>query len=134
MIMSSWRGEKTLHDYLIDNGVGIIVDADGSRANRIEENRAALAMADRVADRFGITPKRLAADTAYGNARTLKALVDLGIEPHIPVWDKSTRPDGLFSRADFTYDPERNVYICPGGKLLTTSGTAMTKLSASSAR
>ena len=110
-------------NYLIDNALGIIVDADGNRANRIDENRAAVAMVERVADRFGITPKRLAADTAYGNARTLKALVDYGIEPHIPVWDKSTRTDGLFSRADFQYDPERDVYVCPGGKLLTTSGT-----------
>ena len=27
-----------------------------------------------------------------------------GIEPHIPVFDKSARKDGTFSRADFTYD------------------------------
>ncbi len=111
-------------NYLIDNGLGIIVDADGSPANRIEENRAALAMVERVANRFAITPKRLAADTAYGNARTLKTLVDHGIEPHIPVIDKSTRSDGLFSRAAFRYDPERDVFVCPGGKDLKTSGTA----------
>ncbi len=28
----------------------------------------------------------------------------LGIEPHIPVFDKSARKDGSLSRADFTYD------------------------------
>ena len=111
-------------NYLIDNALGIIVGAEGNRANRIDENRAAVTMVKRVAERFGVTPKRLAADTAYGNARTLKALVDQGIEPHIPVWDNSTRPDGLFSRADFRYDPERDVFVCPAGKLLTTSGTA----------
>src|SRR5205814_7927533 len=27
-----------------------------------------------------------------------------GIEPHIPVFDKSQRTDGTFSREDFTYD------------------------------
>ena len=37
-------------------------------------------------------------------------------------WDKSGREDGTFSRADFTFDKERNVYICPAGKLLTTTG------------
>jgi hypothetical protein len=42
--------------------------------------------------------------------------------PHIPVWDKSSREDDTFSRADFTFDKERNVYICPEGKLLTTTG------------
>ncbi len=111
-------------NYLIDNKLGIIVDAEGNRANRIDENRAALAMVERVARRFALKPKRLAADTAYGNARTLKNLVEHGIAPHIPVIDKSARTDGLFSRADFQYDQARDVYICPGGKQLTTSGTA----------
>ncbi len=111
-------------NYLIDHKLGVIVDAEGNRANRIDENRAALAMVERVAQRFGIKPKRLAADTAYGNARTLKNLVEHGIEPHIPVIDKSTRNDGTFSRADFQYDQGRDLYICPGGKELKTSGTA----------
>ena len=38
--------------------------------------------------------------------------------------DKSARSDGLFSRAQFQYDQERDLYICPGGKALKTSGTA----------
>jgi hypothetical protein len=29
----------------------------------------------------------------------------------------------LVAADDFTYDQERDIYICPGGKLLTTSGT-----------
>jgi hypothetical protein len=52
-------------------------------------------------------------------------LVDRKIAPHIPVWDKSARSDGTFSRADFVFDRERNVYICPGGKLLHTTGTVI---------
>jgi hypothetical protein len=32
------------------------------------------------------------------------------------------RVDGKFSKADFTFDRERNVYICPAGKELTHSG------------
>ncbi len=51
---------------------------------------------------LGIRPRRLAADTAYGAAPILKWLMDRGIEPHIPVWDKSRRADGTFSRPDFT--------------------------------
>jgi hypothetical protein len=41
-----------------------------------------------------------------------------GIEPHIPVFDKSKREDGTFSREDFTYDSNEDRYICPGGKNL----------------
>jgi hypothetical protein len=72
--------------------------------------------------RFGMTPQRLAGDTAYGTGRLLKWLVDRGVTPHVPVWDRSARVDGKFSKADFTFDRERNVYICPAGKELTHSG------------
>ena len=30
------------------------------------------------------------------------------IAPHIPVWDKSARSDGTFSRADFVFDRSRS--------------------------
>jgi transposase len=109
-------------NYLIDNKLGIVVDAEGTRANRIDENRACISMVERVKERFGLTPDRLAADTAYGSGKTLKALMECGIEPHVPVIDKSTRNDGTFSRSDFEYDTERDVYTCPGGKLLKTTG------------
>ena len=44
------------------------------------------------------------------------------ITPHIPVIDKSKREDGSLSRADFTFDKDRNVYVCPQGKYLHTTG------------
>ena len=37
--------------------------------------------------------------------------------------DKSKREDGTFSREDFRFDKERDVYICPAGKTLRTTGT-----------
>ena len=36
--------------------------------------------------------------------------------------DKSQRNDGTFSRADFTYDQSRDLYSCPSGKELKTTG------------
>jgi hypothetical protein len=76
-------------------------------------------MIDRTARRFGITPRHLAADSAYGSAANLAWLVkEKQIEPHIPVFDKSNRTDGTFSRSDFVFDAERNHYTCPQGKLL----------------
>lgn len=77
---------------------------------------------ERVKDRFDLRPRRLAGDTAYGAVRLLKWLVDRQITPHVPVWDKSARSDGTFRRADFVFDQERNVYICPGGAELTSTG------------
>ena len=109
-------------NYLIDNRFGIIVDAEGTRANRREETTLTETMLARVMDHFSMRPKRLAGDTAYGTGRLLRWLVDRKITPHIPVWDKLARQDGMFSKADFTYDRERNVYVCPAGKDLTHSG------------
>jgi len=76
-------------------------------------------MIDRTEDRFDLTPERLAADTAYGSAEMLHWLVhERGIAPHVPVFDKSKRRDGTFSREDFVYDAEQDHYVCPGGKFL----------------
>ena len=59
------------------------------------------------------------ADTGYGSAEMLNWLVhERGIEPHIPVFDKSKRTDGTFSREDFTYDHASDTYRCPAGKIL----------------
>ena len=72
--------------------------------------------------RFGIKPKWLAGDTAYGSADNLGLLVDeKGIEPHIPVIDKSRRDDGAFCRDDFRYDDARDCYVCPAGADLITT-------------
>jgi len=101
-------------NYLIDNKVGIILDAVGTRANRAVEIAVTQTMVARVERRFDLRPRRLAGDTAYGAVRLLKWLVDRNIAPHVPVWDKSARPDGTFSRSDFVFDQEHNIYICPG--------------------
>ena len=110
-------------NYLVDVKSGIIVDVEASRAIRQAEVGAAKTMIERTEQRFDIKPKRLAADTAYGSGATLNWLVkDKKIAPHIPVIDKSNREDGTFSREDFSFDKERNVYTCPAGKVLTTTG------------
>lgn len=111
-------------NYLIDVKAGIILDVEASRAIRQAEVGAARTMIERTELRFGLKPKLLAADTAYGSAPMLNWLVEeKGIAPHIPVIDKSAREDGSFSRADFRYDEDEDVYVCPANKLLRTSGT-----------
>ena len=109
-------------NYLIDNKAGIIVDAEGTRANRLAEIAITETMIERVKSRFDLRPRRLAGDTVYGVVRLLKWLVDRGITPHIPGWDKSARSDGTFNRSDFVFHPERNIYVCPGGAKLTSTG------------
>jgi transposase len=111
-------------NYLIDLDHAIIVDVEATTAIRQAEVTAAKRMIERTMDRFDLYPARLAADSGYGSAEMLSWLVyEHGIEPHVPVFDKSARTDGTFSREDFTYDHEGDVYFCPGGKMLTCKGT-----------
>ena len=106
-------------NYLIDLQHAVIVDVEATTAVRQAEVGAARTMIERVKARHDLWPERLAADTAYGSAPMLEWLVhEQGIEPHIPVFDKSKREDGTFSRSDFTYDHASDVYTCPAGKLL----------------
>jgi hypothetical protein len=88
-------------NYLIDVNFGVIVDVEASRAIRQAEVGAAKIMIERTEERFGLKPERLIRDIAYGAAPMLHWLVEQkGTTPHIPVFDKSTRDDGTFSRSD----------------------------------
>ena len=122
---SQWTGARKgpaffaySDNYLIDTDHGVILDVEATRSIRTAEVGATRTMIERTRDRFGLTPERLVADTAYGSGEMLGWLVGKGIEPHIPVIDKSERRDGTFSNAEFRYDPERDEYTCPGGKAL----------------
>ena len=111
-------------NYLIDVDNAIIVDVEATTAIRQAEVLAAKCMIERSMERFDFYPAKLIGDSAYGSADMLGWLVyEHGIEPHVTVFDKSAREDGTFSRDDFTYDHEGDVYFCPAGKMLTTGGT-----------
>jgi transposase len=113
-------------NYLIDVKHGIIVDVEASRAIRQAEVGALRTMLKRTEACFGIKPEWLVGDTAYGSAPNLNWLVnDQKIAPYIPVIEKSKREDGVFSREDFSFDEERDIYICPAGKILRTTGTVV---------
>jgi transposase len=106
-------------NYLVDLDNAVIVDVDATAPIRQAETGIVKAMIVRTRERFGLRPDLLVADTAYGSAPMLGWLVDdQGIDPYIPVIDKSERKDGTFSREDFIYDDENDAYTCPGGKQL----------------
>ena len=123
---AQWTGAHKGHaffayatNYLIDTDNAIILDVEASRAIRQAEVGASRTMLDRTTERFGLRPRSLAADSAYGSAENLAWLVkQRGIAPHNPVFDKSNRTDGTLSRSDFVFDAEQDRYTCPEGKQL----------------
>lgn len=123
---AQWTGAKKgpahfayADNYLIDTDHAVIVDVEATRAIRQAEVGSVRTMIERTKERFDLSPKRLAADTAYGSGEMLGWLVDeAGVEPHIPVIDRSLRSDGTFSASDFAFDTEADQYTCPAGNLL----------------
>ena len=125
---AAWTAHKRVQfgyglNYLIDIEHAVIVDVEPTPARTYDEVESAKTMLDRTKRCFGMKPKRLAADTAYGTGRFLGWLVGQGIAPHIPVRDASERDDGTFSRGDFRWDKRRGVYICPNNNVLHSTGT-----------
>jgi len=112
-------------NYLIDMEAPIIVDVEATPTRISKEVDASETMITRTEERFALKPNHIAGDVAYGTGELLGWLVDRGIDPHIPVWDQSeVAAEGKFIRADFAYDKDQDLYICPDGKELKTSGTA----------
>jgi len=110
-------------NYLVDIENAIIVDVEATTAIWQAEVLAAKRMIERSLERFNLYPSRLLGDSGCGSAEMLGWLVyEHGIEPHVTVFDKSARTDGTFSRHDFIYDHAGDIYRCPDGKVLITTG------------
>ena len=109
-------------NYLIDMETPVIVDVEATPTRISKEVEAGKTMVERTAERFNLKPRHLAGDVAYGTGGLLGWLVDRNIDPHIPVRDNSKREDGAFPQTDFIYDKDRDLYSCPGGKALATTG------------
>jgi hypothetical protein len=77
---------------------------EATPARTYDEVAATKTMLDRTEACFDLTPKRLAADTAYGTGKVLGWFVkDKKFAPHIPVWERPKREDGTLSTSDFRW-------------------------------
>lgn len=109
-------------NYLIDMENAVILDVEPTPTRITKEVEATQIMLERTKQNFDLQPDHIAGDVAYGTDKLLGWLVEHGIDPHVPVWDRRRRGDETFSRADFSYDKDRDLYTCPAGKTLKTSG------------
>jgi transposase len=109
-------------NHLVDLLDGVIVDVAATPTRISMEVDVVETMLDRVAARFDLKPERITADVAYGTGDLLGELVARNIAPHIPVWDKGKRDNGTLSREDFRFEPDRDLYLCPRGNVLKTTG------------
>jgi transposase len=110
-------------NYLVDlQAAAIIVDVQATAARWSAEVAITKTMLARTETCFGLKPQRITADAAYGSGLMIGWFMRREITPHIPIIDHEHQTSSTFIRADFTFDAEQNVFTCPGGKLLKSSG------------
>src|SRR6201993_605658 len=97
-------------NYLIDVEHAVIIDVEPTPARTFDEVASTKTMLERTEERLDLRPNWRAADTAYGTGKLLAWLLGKNIAPHIPVWERDSSADGMFSRSEFTYDAVRDVY------------------------
>jgi transposase len=86
------------------------------------DNRQLEPMAKAVKEELQQPELCVTADAGYSNGEQFQACEDAGITAFVPP-NRSVNNQGdgaeFFDRTDFKYEEQRDVYQCPGGKLLT---------------
>ena len=106
-------------NYMIDTAHAVIVDVEATPARMAQEIIAAKTMLNRIAS----APQYQSLDVqrrtkAMAPAPSWRGSEEREVTAHIPVLDRQRQTDGLFPREAFIFDPDRNVFICPQGKVL----------------
>ena len=69
---------------------------------------------------LGVESLNVVADKGYSSAREVEACNEASITAYLPKPETSANKElGLFTKNDFKFDAERDLYVCPAGKELT---------------
>jgi hypothetical protein len=83
----------------------------------VTENQPMLDLLWRSSFRWKIAPRQVTGDTAYGTVENIAAVERAGIRAYVPLTGAGkARP--YFSKEEFAYDPEQDLYRCPAGEIL----------------
>jgi hypothetical protein len=106
------------HDhYVVDGGKARIILAALVTPAEVMENQPMMDLLWRVCFRWQLRPRQVTGDTTYGTTENIVAIEDAGIRAYVPLpdFDHRTR---FFGGDRFTFDPQSDVYHCPGGQAL----------------
>ena len=110
-------------NYLVDNASCVIVGVQATAARMSQETVAAQDMLTRFAQWQGRAPESVVADTTYGNGDFLQWLADRNITSYMRTRDSIHRKRSpFFGPERFTYEADKDRYICPAGQPLNYVG------------
>ena len=103
--------------YVVDGGRARIILATLVTSAAVMENSPLLDLVRWLRFRWRLRPEQATGDKAYATLENIKGLEDDGIKAYLPLPSWSRRP-GFYGQEEFTYLPERDVYLCPQGQEL----------------
>lgn len=88
--------------------------------NEVVDSNQLCEMSKRAKDILDVKELKVTADAGYYNPEDIKECLDNGITPYVPERnvDGKKNVDPSFSKRKFTYDKEKDVYVCPAGNEL----------------
>lgn len=100
----------------VDDACGVITAVETTSGD-VAENRKLVDMVEASESNTGIEVDTVVGDSQYGTADNFRRLGRLGIKAHLgDLRDKQKRRGGGIFRDDqFSYDPLRDIYLCPAG-------------------
>jgi transposase len=116
------RGSKGSHlgyyaHYVVDGGKARVILNALVTPFEVTENAPMLDLLWRSAFRWKLRPRQVTGDSAYGTTENIAAVERAGIRAYVPLTGAGkARP--YFSKEEFAYDPEHNLYQCPAGEIL----------------
>ncbi|SRR6266567_634558 len=103
--------------FVVDDGKATIITAVQVTGSCEPDGRPVGKLLDKHRAAVGRGARELVADTGYGSEEALLECVERGVTPTLGRRE-AINTHGGFSRNEFTYVPERDIYICPAGKEL----------------
>ena len=107
--------------YVVDGGRSRIILNCLVTPAAIQDQTPMIDLAWRTRFRYGLGLKRIIADKRFGSGENLARIEDQHIQALMPVFgDSPTNRSNKkrLPKSDFTYDADRDLYVCPQGKLL----------------
>jgi transposase len=119
MWQTSGRTHLGFHDHdVVDGGKARIVLAALVTPAEVMENQPMPDLLWRTCFRWKLRPRQVTGDTTYATLENIVAVEDEGIRADVPL-PSGPHPPGIFRRDAFAYDPDADVYRCPGDQVLT---------------
>jgi transposase len=104
--------------YVVDGGIARVILNVLVTPFEVTENAPMLDLLWRSAFRWKLRPHQVTGDTAYGTTENIAAIKRADIRAFVPLTGAGkARP--FFSKEELAYDPERDLYRCPAGEILT---------------